>query len=65
MDFNILHHAQLSYLDGGTGSMLLQAAIAGLLGAAYMAKTRWIQLKTIVGAKFSQARQKKDSSSVG
>jgi len=29
------------YIDGGTGSMLLQAAIAGLLGVAVTMRTYW------------------------
>jgi hypothetical protein len=30
-----------AYIDPGTGSFVLQAAIAGLLGAAYALKTFW------------------------
>lgn len=41
----------LAYIDGGTGSMVLQAAIAGVLSAAYVAKTRWAQLKAFVSAR--------------
>jgi hypothetical protein len=39
--------------------MMLQAAIAGMLSLAFVAKTRWNQLKLIVSAKFG----KKPSSS--
>lgn len=35
----------ISYIDGGTGSMLLQAALAGLLGAAVTIKTYWHAIK--------------------
>jgi len=47
----------LAYLDGGTGSMLLQAAIASLLAASYMAKQKWAQLRTI----FSKARKSNEA----
>lgn len=30
-----------AYIDGGTGSMIFQAAIAGLLGAAFAVKSCW------------------------
>lgn len=33
------------YIDGGTGSMLLQAALAGLLGAAFVCKSFWSSLR--------------------
>jgi hypothetical protein len=30
-----------AYIDSGTGSVLLQMALAGVLGASFMAKTFW------------------------
>lgn len=35
----------LAYLDGGTGSLLLQSALAGALTAGYFVKTRWYAVK--------------------
>lgn len=35
----------LAYLDGGTGSMLLQAALAGVLTAGYFVKSQWAMIK--------------------
>ena len=35
----------LAYLDGGTGSLILQATIAGALTAGYVVKTQWYALK--------------------
>lgn len=29
------------YIDGGTGSMLLQAAVSGVLGALFIARSVW------------------------
>ena len=37
--------APLAYLDGGTGSMLIQAAFAGVLTAGYFVKTQWAMVK--------------------
>jgi ATP-dependent 26S proteasome regulatory subunit len=37
-----------AYLDGGTGSMMLQAALAGLLSAAFIAKARWAQFRSFL-----------------
>lgn len=31
----------VAYLDGGSGSMLLQAGLAGLLGLSYFVKQKW------------------------
>ncbi len=45
---NVGHGSLLSYIDGGTGSMLLQAAIAGILSSLYIAKNRIGQLKAII-----------------
>ena len=44
----------LAYLDGGTGSLLLQSALAGALTAGYVVKTQWHALR----ARFAR---KKDS----
>jgi hypothetical protein len=48
----------LAYLDGGTGSMLLQAALAGLLSSAYVIKTRWMELRRFVVARSERNRSK-------
>lgn len=37
----------IAYLDGGTGSMLLQAALAGILTAGYFLKTQWTLVKSV------------------
>ena len=42
----VVHASPLAYLDGGTGSMLLQAALAGVLTAAYFLKGQWALLKS-------------------
>lgn len=42
------HAAPLAYLDGGTGSMLLQAGLAGVLTAGYFLKSQWALVKASV-----------------
>jgi hypothetical protein len=36
----------LGYLDPGTGSFLIQLALAGLLGALFVIKTYWEKIKS-------------------
>jgi len=38
-------HVIFAYLDPGTGSYLLQIALAGALGASYAVKHFWSRLK--------------------
>jgi hypothetical protein len=44
----MVHTNFLAYLDGGTGSMLLQAAIAGALSISFIMKTKWKQLRSMI-----------------
>ena len=39
------HMTTLAYLDGGTGSLLLQSAIAGALTAGYVIRNQWNYLR--------------------
>ncbi len=41
----------LAYIDAGTTSMLLQAAIASITAAAFLAKAYWRRLKAVFGGK--------------
>ena len=50
LTLNTVHASPLAYLDGGTGSMLIQAGLAGILTAAYFVKAQWAFLK----AKFTR-----------
>ncbi len=36
-----------AYLDPGSGSILIQVLVAGLLGAAFLVKTYWRKLTSI------------------
>jgi hypothetical protein len=50
----VSHGSLLNYIDGGTGSMLLQAAIAGVLSALYIAKGKLGQLKALISNRSNQ-----------
>jgi hypothetical protein len=36
-----LHSGLLAYLDGGSGSMVFQIALSGLLATAYVTRAAW------------------------
>jgi hypothetical protein len=46
----------LGYLDPGTGSMLLQLSIAGLLSGAFFLKSSFALLRQKVHARLAQER---------
>ena len=48
----------LAYIDGGTGSLIVQAALAGFLGLAATIKIYWAQIKM----RFSRTGPKKGDS---
>lgn len=39
----------IAYIDAGSGSLLLQAAVAGFLTASYFVKTQWAYVKALFG----------------
>ena len=45
-----------AYLDPGSGSVLIQLLIAGLLGAAFVIKASWSKIKAF----FSRSKAPKD-----
>ena len=46
----------IGYIDAGAGSMLLQAAMAGLLTGAFFIKTQWKALKAFASSIFVKNR---------
>ena len=48
-----------AYIDPGTGSMVLQMAVAGVLAALFYIKTAWSRVKLFFLKLFS--REKKDT----
>lgn len=52
--------AILGYLDPGSGSFLLQLAIATIVGLAVVLRTQWAKIKRLFGGK-SQASEDEES----
>ena len=46
-----MHFAPLLYLDPGSGSFLIQIAIAALLGAGVFIGASWSKIKKLLGIK--------------
>jgi hypothetical protein len=44
------------YLDPGSGSYILQVAMAGFLGAAFAIKSSWLTIKTTIREKFGKRK---------
>ncbi len=46
-----------AYLDPGTGSLILQMLIAGIIGAMFTIKLYWYRLKAFVARIFGKATE--------
>lgn len=44
-----MHYSPLLYLDPGTGSILIQLAVAALLGAGLFIRSQWTKIKKLFG----------------
>lgn len=42
---HMLFSTPIAYIDGGSGSLILQAAISGLLGSIFVIKSYWKNFK--------------------
>jgi hypothetical protein len=40
-------HALTAYLDGGTGSMVMQVAVSGLLAVVFVYRSAWAKIKDV------------------
>jgi hypothetical protein len=49
----------VAYLDPGTGSMILQMIIAGLIGASFFIKIYWNRLKALFTKRSCREEEKK------
>jgi hypothetical protein len=47
-----------AYLDPGSGSFLIQLAIAALIGGAVLVRSQWSRIKKIFGGKSSEPEEK-------
>jgi hypothetical protein len=43
-----------AYIDSGTGSLFLQAAVSGLLGALFVIHSGWANIKSLLSRKRSE-----------
>jgi hypothetical protein len=50
------HHAVIAYLDPGSGSLILQLLIAGLMGAGILVRVFWKKIKGL----FTHSPEKKE-----
>ncbi len=54
--FLTLHHVVIAYLDPGSGSLILQLLIAGIMGAGILVKVFWKRIKGF----FTRSTEKKE-----
>ena len=50
----LAHQISHNYIDPGTGSLIIQALIASLVGGGYLVKTHWIKVKEFLSKLFSK-----------
>lgn len=46
-----MHYSPLPYLDPGSGSIVIQLAIAALLGVGVFVRSQWSRIKKLLGIK--------------
>lgn len=56
-----MHFTPLPYLDPGSGSILIQIAIAAILGLAVAIRASWSSIKKLFGAKPKSEDEDSDS----
>ena len=54
---NFRHPAVVPYIDAGTGSIIIQALIAGALGALLALKIYWNKVSTVFKNRFSRGEK--------
>ncbi len=50
-----MHNLILSYIDPGSGSIILQMLIAGMLGSLFMAKMCWKRITAFFGRRLADS----------
>ncbi|MBP6179556.1 MAG: hypothetical protein KA480_14605 [Anaerolineales bacterium] len=56
-----MHFSPLPYLDPGSGSMIIQLAIAAILGLGVAIRASWGSIKKLFGAKPKPEEEESDS----
>lgn len=54
----VFTHSVYAYVDPGTGSILIQIAVAGILGVTFFLKTKWVVVKSLFHRFFKEKRSK-------
>jgi ABC-type dipeptide/oligopeptide/nickel transport system permease subunit len=52
---------KIAYLDPGSGSFLIQLAIAALVGMAVVVRSQWSKIKKILGGKSSKSKEEDEN----
>ena len=56
-----MHFSPLPYLDPGSGSMIIQLAIAAILGLGVAIRASWGSIKKLFGVKPKSEEEESDS----
>jgi len=52
---------KIAYLDPGSGSFLIQLAIAALVGMAVVFRSQWTKIKKFFGGKSSKSKEEDEN----
>jgi len=55
-----MHYSPMLYLDPGSGSILIQLAVAALLGAGLFIRSQWAKIKKLLGMPSSEDEDSDD-----
>ena len=56
-----MHYSPILYLDPGSGSILIQLAVAALLGAGLFIRSQWAKIKKLLGMSSSEVKDDNES----
>ena len=55
-----MHYSPALYLDPGSGSILIQLAVAALLGAGLFIRSQWAKIKKLLGMSSPEVEETND-----
>ena len=56
-----MHFSPILYLDPGSGSILIQLAVAALLGGGLFIRSQWAKIKKLLGMSSPEVKEENDS----
>ncbi|MCQ3937556.1 MAG: hypothetical protein DPW18_10990 [Chloroflexi bacterium] len=59
-----MHYSPLPYLDPGSGSIIIQLALAALLGLGVFVRSQWTRIKKMFGIKPKQTDENEENDDV-